>query len=364
MICGWIDSSPPSEDVKNSTAASSAHLPGTEQAPTAAGASAIIAADVGGTFARLGWVTMRQGMAPVIRSFRTYACAEYRSLAAILREFSAEAAAEPGAQAPRGAVVAIAGLLDGDHLLNTNLPWRVSLAETVVESGFAELRLINDFQAMAHAIPHADPLTMNRLAGAGDPADRWPALVLGPGTGLGAALRLGGEHPAVLPSEVGHSALSAGNELELDILRLLIRRYGHVDNERVLSGPGLINLHACLCELRGMPPRWQTPAQLIDAARTERDPAAVECLQMFCGWLGSLVGDLAIAFGARAVYLSGGITRHIADFLHDGRFQQRYLGKGALSEALSQVPVWRLDHGQLGVIGAAAWYAEHRNEHR
>lgn len=348
--------------MKNSTAVASADPVGMKDPSDTTGASTVIAADVGGTFARLAWVTLNPGEAPVVRDFRKFACAEYPSLASILREFSTDTAPAPGRHSSSSAVVAIAGLLEGDHLLNTNLPWQVSVARTVAESGLANLQLINDFQAMAHAIPHADPQKMNRLAGSGDPLAGWPALILGPGTGLGAALRLGGEHAAVLPSEIGHSALAAGNELELDILRLLVRRYGHVDNERVLSGPGLVNLYGCLCELRGVSPRWGMPQQLIEAAQSGHDPIAEESLQVFCEWLGSLVGDFAIAFGAKAVYLSGGITSHITEFLHDGRFQQRYLRKGALSAALQQVPVWRVDHGQLGVIGAAAWHAEHRNE--
>jgi glucokinase len=345
--------------MKNSTAVASAH-PVEPKNASGARTSTVIAADVGGTFARLAWVTLNPAQAPVVRNFRKFACAEYPSLAAILREFSNDVSADPGADTSRSAVVAIAGLLEGDHLLNTNLPWQVSVANTLAESGLEHLQLINDFQAMAYAIPHADPQKMNRLAGSGEPLDGWPALILGPGTGLGAALRLGGKLAAVLPSEIGHSALAAGNELELDVLRLLVRRFGHVDNERVLSGPGLVNLYGCLCELRGASPRWKTPQQLIEAAQSGHDPIAEESLHVFCEWLGSLVGDFAIAFGAKAVYLSGGITSHIAGFLHDGRFQQRYLRKGALSDALRQVPVWRVDHGQLGVIGAAAWCAEHR----
>jgi glucokinase len=350
-----------SEDMKNSTAVASARPVGMKDASASTETSTVLAADVGGTFARLAWVSLNPGVAPVVRDYRKFACTEYPSLAAILREFAAGTAADSDENPSSRAVVAIAGLLEGDHLLNTNLPWQVSVARTTAESGLAHLQLINDFQAMAYAIPHADPQKMNRLAGAGEPLSGWPALILGPGTGLGAALRLGGEQAAVLPSEVGHSALAAGNELELDILRLLVRRFGHVDNERVLSGPGLVNLYGCLCELRGASPRWGMPQQLIEAAQSGQDPIAEETLHVFCEWLGSLVGDLAIGFGARSVYLSGGITSHIAEFLHDGRFQVRYLRKGALSAALQQVSVWRVDHGQLGVIGAAAWYAEHRD---
>jgi glucokinase len=184
--------------------------------------------------------------------------------------------------------------------------------------------------------------------------------VLGPGTGLGAALRFEGGTRPVLASEVGHAALAAGTALELDVLRLLMARWPHVDNERVLSGSGLMNLYPSLCELRGVDPRWRTTEQLIAAAQTGEDAMAVECMEVFCAWLGSLAGDLAIAFGAKSVYLAGGISGHIDSFLRRGAFQARYLNKGVLSDVLRHTPVWRVDHGQLGVIGAAVWYAEHR----
>lgn len=320
--------------------------------------SALLVADVGGTYARLGWASTGPGGSPQIHDFRRYACADYPSLAAILRDYLDALADDPQGPQPRRAVVAIAGLLEGDHLLNTNLPWPVSVAATRDAAQLERLALINDFTAVAHAIPYVDPGAMVCLTGENAHTHQWPALVLGAGTGLGAALSLDGDHPQVLPSEVGHAALAPGNMLELDILRLLMQRFGHVDNERVLSGPGLVNLYACLCELRAFPVLWHSPGELIHAAERQGDALARESIQIFCDWLGSVVGDLVIAFGARAVYLTGGITGHLAAPLQDGRFLQRYLAKGALSQTLHQVPVWRIEHGQLGALGAAAWYAQ------
>lgn len=318
-----------------------------------------IVADVGGTYARLGWVNAHSGGSPAIRDFRRYACAEHPSLASILRRYVDELAVDSIFPSAKTAVVAIAGLLEGDHLLNTNLPWPVSVAASRKEAGLKRLQLINDFAAVAHAIPHAAAETMVSLNAVDNPKPRWPALVLGPGTGLGAALNLGpGCQQRVLPSEAGHSALAPGNALEVEVLRLLLQRFGHVDNERVLSGPGLVNLYTCLCELQAQPVRWHSPGELIEAAQQHTDALALQSIHVFCEWLGSVIGDLVIAFGARAVYLTGGIAGHLAGYLHDGRFLQRYLSKGALSATLQQVPVWRVEHGQLGVLGAAAWYAD------
>ncbi|KAF1017329.1 MAG: Glucokinase [Stenotrophomonas maltophilia] len=312
----------------------------------------LVVADVGGTFARLALAETVPGQTPRLGGYRAYTCAEHASLAAILADFVA------GLERPVSeAVVAIAGLLDGDTLINSNLPWTVSVAAARQQSGLSALQLINDFEAVALAIPYLQADTLVPLNGDADPADAFPALVLGAGTGLGAALRFAdGERP-VLASEVGHAALSAGNALELQVLARLLERWPHVDNERVLSGSGLMNLYPCLCELRGATPHWTSTEALIAAARSGEDALAVETLQVFSAWLGSLAGDLVIAFGARSLYLAGGISAHVQDFLADGRFRERYINKGVLSEVVRQVPVWRVEHGQLGVLGAAAWHA-------
>lgn len=329
-------------------------VPQMSQATHASPGRELIVADVGGTFARLAKVAVVAGHAPRVLAYQKYACAEYPDLAAILHRFAVDEHATADA-----AVVAIAGLLDGDTLVNSNLPWPVSLERTRQASGLATLSLINDFEAVAYAIPYLHADGLSPLSGEHPHTFHWPALVLGPGTGLGAALRFEGGTRPVLASEFGHAALAPGNALEMEVLALLMKRWPHVDNERVLSGNGLMNLYPCLCEIRGRTPRWQTPEQLIAAAQAGEDPLAVETVEVFCGWLGSLTGDLAIAFGAKAVYLAGGISGHIEQFLRNGRFRERYLNKGVLGHVLRHVPVWRVDHGQLGVMGAAAWYASH-----
>lgn len=306
-------------------------------------------ADVGGTFARLAWARAGGG-APAIEGLRRFRCARYPGLAAILAEF---AAGHPAAGID--AVVAIAGLLQGDTLVNANLPWAVAGDATRREAGLRSLRLINDFEAVALAIPHVGPDARVVLHPGAVDAARFPALVLGPGTGLGAALRFADGARPVLASEVGHAALAAGTRLELEVLGLLLERWPHVDNERVLSGTGLLNLYQCLCRLRGSPARWRDAETLLAAAHRGDDPCAMETVTVFCGWLGSFAGDLAIAFGARSVYLAGGISTHVAAFLPGSPFVERFLNKGVLGAVLQDVPVCRVEHGELGVLGAAAW---------
>lgn len=320
------------------------------------GRGGFIAADVGGTFARVGLARGGAG-ATEICAQRRYACAEFPSLAAVLRQFGQELQAEGRGPAPSAAVVAIAGVLQGDRLLNSNLPWPVSLAATRSHAGLDQLQLINDFQALAWALPQLPVEQMMPLHADAALVPRLPALLLGPGTGLGAALVLSeGAGYRVLPSEAGHAALGAGNPLELEILRRLQEQFGHVDNERILSGTGLVRLYAALCTQQGQAPRWHTPAEVIAAADAGEDALAAQCLEVFCSWLGSLAGDVAITFCAGTVYLAGGITGHIGQHLSRGGFMRRFLDKGVLAPALQQVPVFCIEHGWLGIVGAAAWY--------
>ena len=317
----------------------------------------LITADVGGTYARLGLVGADTGGGIHVLFHRRYACAEYAGLAAILRRFREDCEAGHEQAFPAVCVVAIAGVLQGDQLLNSNLPWPVSLSETRRGAGIAQLHLINDFEALAWALPQV-PVEQLHVLGTGNGNSlRLPAVVVGPGTGLGAALVIDQEgRLGVQPSEAGHAALAANTPLELDVVRLLQAQFGHVDNERVLSGPGLINLYRALCELRGVQPRWHDPAQLVDVADSGSDALATECVALFCRWLGSFAGDLAITFRARSVCLAGGLAGHLEHYLRRGGFMQRFLDKGVLSDTLREVPVYAVEHGQLGIIGAAAWH--------
>ena len=332
-------------------------LVGATGGSTRAPATRLLAADVGGTYARLGLVDVA-GEAIRVGFHRRYACAEFAGLADILRRFREEIDAEAAGPFPATCVVAIAGVLQGDVLLNSNLPWQVSLADTRRGAGIEHLHLINDFEALAWALPKIPPSDL-QLLGKGDGGGlSLPALLLGPGTGLGAALVIDqGGRAGVQPSEAGHAALAANTPLELDVVRLLQARFGHVDSERVFSGPGLMNLYQALCELRGVQPRWHAPVDLVNAAEEGSDLLAAECVALFCRWLGSFAGDLALTFRARSVCLAGGLTGHLDRYLRQGGFMQRFLDKGVLSDTLREVPVFTIEHGQLGLIGAAAWHA-------
>lgn len=317
----------------------------------------LIAADVGGTHARLAWVDARGGDV-LLHGYRRYACAEFPSLAAILSEFIAE---REGAGPTPEASIAIAGMLVGDALVHANLPWPVSVSATAAEAGLAKLRLINDFEAMAWAIPSIDVRQARRICGPEIAVQPGPALMIGPGTGFGAALRVPGNPPVVVATEAGHAGLSVREPREIEVLAVLMARWTHVGNERLLSGPGLVNTYEALCEIEGRCPSLASPAAISHAAEQGNDPLAAEALSMFCNVLASVAGDLALTFGATSVYLAGGIPAQIADYLLRGDFAHRFSDKGVMREVLARVPVYLVEHGQLGLQGAATWYQQQRS---
>lgn len=316
-----------------------------------------IAADVGGTHVRIGLVRAgRDPARPVeVLEYRKYACADHPGLAEIIGDFIAGL---DGTRVDAG-VIASAGYSLGDgSLISANLPWQVSLREIRERLGFRDFRMVNDFEAVAHAAAHVDASEVLRLTGP-ESVPSGPTLVVGPGTGLGAAVWIPTEYgPVVLATEAGQAALATGTELEMAVLRIMLRGRNHVPVEHALSGPGLMRLHAALCALHDAPrPGYAAPGDITAAALSGQDPRARESLALFCGMLGSTVGDMALQYDARGgIYLAGGILAQIREFLPGSAFVERFLNKGPMREALERIPVKLVEHGQLGVVGAATWY--------
>lgn len=324
-------------------------------------AEAFLAADVGGTHARIGLVR-RAGDGIEVLRYERYACADWPSLTAVLQDFVTQL---DGHAVVKHCAVASAGYVLGDAVVNENLPWSVSIGDIRDALGLAGLAVVNDFEAVAYACQflqthETQPIIPTSVAPA-----TGPVLVMGPGTGLGSAVLLpGSPHATVLPTEAGQISLAPGNEREMAILRELARGRDYVSYETALSGPGLVNLYRAISTLRGTNATLAGPSDVTRAALDGSDPAAVEALDVFCGLLGSFVGDLALLYGARGgVYLAGGILPQIRDRLLASSFANRFFNKGVMRAFLQQVPVRLMDHGQLGVIGAAGLYLHGSTAH-
>ncbi|MEI7036851.1 glucokinase [Fulvimonas yonginensis] len=313
----------------------------------------LLAADVGGTHARVGLVSRRpDGARPVtVLRYQRYVCAEWPSLAAVLQHFVAYL----DVSAPiEQCVVASAGYVLDDAIVNDNLAWPVSIGELRDSLPVERLAVINDFEAVAYATQFLTAADTVPVVEPGTPRARGPVLVMGPGTGLGSAVLLPHTPQArVLATEAGQIALAPGDEREIEILRLLARERAHVAFEHALSGPGLRNLYRAIGTLCGVRAAVPAPDAITRAALEGSDAVAVETLEVFCGLLGSFAGDLALLYGARAVFLAGGILPQVRPLLLAGRFRERFFNKGVMRPYLQQVPVRLMEHGQHGVIGAA-----------
>ena len=319
--------------------------------------SPFIAADVGGTHVRIGVVQKSGDPAkPVmLLQYCNYVCAQHTGLAEIFETFIGTL---HGLPIDRGVIASAGYPLEDGSVITANLPWRLSPQEIGARLGFRELRLVNDFEAVAHAAAYMEGCQVLRLTGPEATPMIGPTLVLGPGTGLGAAVWIPThDGPVVLATEAGQAALTSGNTIEMQLLAEMLKDRTHVPVEYALSGPGLMNLHGALCTLRSGHNRYRTPDGITAAAKAGNDPLARETLEIFCGLLGSAVGDMALMYGARGgVYLAGGILPQIREFLLASSFVERFLNKGPMRAALERIPVRLVEHGQLGVIGAANWF--------
>jgi len=293
--------------------------------------------DIGGTNARFGW--QDEANAP-IRHVQVLPTAGHASLVAVAQAYLQD----QGLSRPACAAFGIATPVTGDQVAMTNHPWQFSISAVRQALGLPRLLLLNDFTALALALPQLPPEQL-RQVGPGQAAPRAAIGLIGPGTGLGVSGLLPlGHRDKWLPiaGEGGHVSLGAGNALEYAVIEQLRRRFGHVSAERVISGPGLVDLYHALCELQHVQGHdIGTPAAVIEQAEALPQSTAAQALDMFCGLLGSVAGDLALTLGARGgVYIGGGIVPRLGGRFDRSPFRQRFESKGRFQAYLQAIPTW------------------------
>jgi glucokinase len=253
------------------------------------------------------------------------------------------------------AVFAVATPVVADRIALTNSPWDFSIEATRQALGLDRLRVINDFTAQALAIPvlRADEL---QQIGDGEPAPGQAIGVIGPGTGLGVAgLLPAGQHWQPIPGEGGHVSLAPHDEVEEAVLVRLRARFGHVSNERVLSGPGLVNLATALAALEGVDLTLAEPSEVAERARSGACRFCSAALIHFSGLLGAAAGDLALTLGARGgIYIGGGLCLSLGELFQRERFRASFAAKGRLRYFLEPIPTYLVVHHDPGLLGAAA----------
>lgn len=252
------------------------------------------------------------------------------------------------------AVIAVATPVETDQISFTNSPWTFSIAALQTRLGLRQLAVINDFAAQALAMPHLAADELEQI-GTGTATPGRAVGVLGPGTGLGVSALVPGKGGwTALPTEGGHVSFAPGNAREDAVLTTLRGRLGHVSNERLLSGQGLLNLAQALATIDGRACAADSPAAVTEAARADSCPSCREAVQLFSSLLGSAAGDLALTIGARGgVFVAGGVCARLGSLFDREAFRHRFADKGRMRHFLEPIPTWLVLRTDTGLLGAA-----------
>jgi glucokinase len=296
-----------------------------------------VLADIGGTNARFAW---QAAPGEPIENVQTLACAEHDTVSHALGAYLARL----GGRKPAACAMAIANPVLGDQVTMTNHHWSFSIAALKAELGLRQLLVINDFTALALAVPLLEPGHRWQLGG-GAPTPGAAIGLIGPGTGLGVSGLLPNGHGGWLPiqGEGGHATLAATTPREAAVLEQLGKRHGHVSAERAICGQGLVDLHRAVCALDApaAPPPTKTAAEITSAALEGRDSACAEALDLFCAFLGIAAGNLALTLGAKGgIYIGGGIVPRLGAWFAQSPFRARFEAKGRFASYLADVPVF------------------------
>ncbi len=304
-------------------------------------------ADIGGTNARFALVDADRR----IYAEQLMTCADFPDPSAAIRAYLAETAATP----PRQAAIAVATAIMGDWIQFTNSPWSFSIETTRQALGLERLLILNDFTALALALPLLNP-DERRAVGGGTAVANAPIGLIGPGTGLGVSgLIWSGRHWIPLETEGGHVTFSPVDKREWAISQILHRRFGHVSPERLLAGPGWVDVYTALAELEGWAAEALTPAEITQRALAGSCPHCMDVQEFFCAALGTAAGNLALTLGARGgVYIGGGIAPRLGEYFDHSAFRARFEAKGRFREYLATIPTWVITAANPALRGVAA----------
>lgn len=319
--------------------------------------TARLLADIGGTNARFAW---QAAPGAPITDVQVLPGAHYPTLQAAMHAYLDGL----GRGAPAAVAIAIANPITGDMVRMTNHDWAFSQSAVKAEFGLRTLRMLNDFTALALALPDL-PAAELRQVGGGEAVPGVAMGLVGAGTGLGVSGLLPDGHGGWVPleGEGGHVTLPATTARERTVMDGLIRRYGHASAERVCCGQGLVDTCAILCEADGVTVQGLDSASAVsEAALKAGHPQALETLNIFCAMLGSVAGNLALTLGARGgVYVGGGIVPRLGAWFDASPFRERFDNKGRFTRLLQGMPVWVITSAQSpALLGAARALDRHR----
>jgi len=316
----------------------------------------IAVADVGGTHARFALANIEGGRVVGLDEPVTLKTAEHGSFQLAWQEFGRRA----GIDLPNELAIAFAGPVGGELLKLTNNPWVIRPALIKERLGVDRYTIVNDFGAVGHAVATLRDGHFRHLCGPERPLPAEGVIsIVGPGTGLGvAALLRKSDGYDVIETEGGHVDFAPLDSLEDNILAQLRRNFRRVSVERVAAGQGLRNLYEALAAIGNLDVTIHEDKELWGAALEGRDSLATAALDRLCLSLGAVAGDMALAQGAAAVVIAGGVGLRLADYLPRSGFRDRFIAKGRFERRMDEMPVKLITHPQPGLVGAAAAFAK------
>lgn len=316
----------------------------------------LVTIDVGGTNARFALAEVADGKVVSVAEPTTFATGSVAGLAVAWDRF---ADAHPEGL-PRAAAIAVAGPVAADEIRFTNSHWVIRPAEVAGELGVDAHVLINDFEAVGHAVAAAGDEHFVPLAGPATVPAFGTTTITGPGTGLGVAAlvrRADGSY-RVQPTEGGHIGFAPEDRVEEQILSFVRESLPRVSVERMCSGPAIVYLAEAIARIEGLPMPSGDDRELWLSAITGSDKVAVLALERFCMILGAAAGDLALAHGANSVVIAGGLGLRLKEQIRNSGFAERFAYKGRFRELMEKIPVRLITHPQPGLFGAAAAFAQ------
>ncbi|MBB4097516.1 glucokinase [Sphingomonas kyeonggiensis] len=316
----------------------------------------VVAVDIGGTHARFAVAEVAEGRVVSISEPMTQKVAEHPSLQLAWQAYGEEL----GRPLPKAAALAVASPVGGDIIKLTNNPWIIRPALIPDRLGADTWTVVNDFEAIGHAVAQMGPEHFLHLCGPDEALpDKGAITVCGPGTGLGVAQVF--RHRAgydVIATEGGHSDFAPLDPIEDALVKRLRKTYTRVSKERVVAGPAIVSLYETLAELEGKPVHRLDDKAIWSLALEGKDEVAVAALDRFCLSLGAVAGDLALCHGPKGVVIAGGLGLRLKDHLLQSGFGQRFVAKGRFQGLMSSIPVKLITHPQPGLYGAAAAFAQ------
>ncbi len=317
----------------------------------------LVAVDIGGTHARFALASIATDGTVSLGEPVTQHTRDHASFQTAWEDY----ARQMGGNLPRAAAIAIAGPVGGELIRFTNNPWVIQPATLPEKLGIDRLTLVNDFGAVGHAVACAGADHFIHLSGPDAPLPASGTIsIVGPGTGLGVAhvWRDGAGGYRVQATEGGHIDFAPLDSIEDTILARLRQRYRRVSAERIVSGPGIVEIYEALAQMEG---RAITPSDdrtLWQKGMSGEDSLAAAAVDRFCLSLGSVAGDIALAQGAVGVVIAGGLGLRIRDALMASGFANRFCAKGRFEGLMAALPVKLITHPQPGLFGAAAAFAK------